>query len=74
MSNTKTENYEINYAYPLSEMAKQLKRGGEGCYYIKLCGFSTNEAFGTLEEATKAAQNTGYTPSFYSLDIFKGGY
>lgn len=72
MSDTNTEFYEIRYAYPSSEMAKQLKRNAEGCYYVEINGFSTNEAFGTLAEALEFAKSTGYTPTFYSLDVFKG--
>ena len=76
MSNTNTKTtdfYEIGYAYPTSETAKQFKRSAEGCYYVQIKGLDT-EAFRTLTEAVDYAQSTGYSPSFYSLDVFKGGY
>ena len=65
--------YEIRYAYPSSEMAKELKRNASGCYYVLLDGSSTNEPYNLLHEAVEFAQGTGYIPSFYSLDVYTGG-
>jgi hypothetical protein len=72
MNTTNKDFYEIGYAYPTSEKAKQFKRSAEGCYYVQIEGRDT-ESFKTLAEATEYAQSTGYMPSFYSLDVFKGG-
>lgn len=65
--------YEIRYAYPSSEMAKQLGRSASGCHYVVLDGSSTNEPFELLSEAVEFAQSTGHTPTFYSLDVYGGG-
>lgn len=64
--------YEIRYAYPSSEMAKQLGRNASGCYYVVIDDSSTNEPFDLLSEAVEFAQSTGHTPTFYSLDVYKG--
>lgn len=66
--------YEIRYAYPSSPMAEQLNRKATGCYYVALDGEVLNEPYGTLSDAREFGQCTGHEPSFYSLDVFEGGY
>jgi hypothetical protein len=66
--------YEIRYAYPSSEMAKQLNRSATGCYYVVIDGEVMDEPYDTLRSAREFAKSTGHEPSFYSADVFEGGY
>lgn len=59
--------YEIRYAYPSSDMAKQLRRVATGCYYVLLDGFCTNDPFATLDDAIKFAESTGHTKGAWSM-------
>lgn len=65
--------YEVRYAYPSSEMAKQLKRSALGCYYVCLEGNHINKPFNVMSEALEFAQSKGFVPSPYSMDVYKTG-
>jgi hypothetical protein len=59
--------YQIKYAYPSSDMSKQLKRSATGCFYVELDGICTNEPFDSLEDAKAFAESTGYVPNKYTM-------
>lgn len=63
--------YEIKYAYPSSEMAKQLNKNATGCFYVLLNNVLVDDSFNSLEDAKDFAKSTGYQPSFQSMDIYK---
>lgn len=62
--------YEIKYAYPSSEMAKQLNKSASGCFYVLLHNVLVDDSFNSLEDAREFAQSTGYQASFQSMDIY----
>lgn len=62
--------YEIKYAYPSSEMAKQLNKNVTGCFYVLLHNVLVDDSFNSLEAAREFAQSTGYQASFHSMDIY----